>query len=143
MKADHNTKSYGIILSAVLVSLTPITASADCTVPPDFSVSVAPSVLWAPNHKYVTVNTTAIVSNGCSPTLSLVSVESNEPDNGLGDGDTNNDIVIIDDFTVDLRSERSGTGTGRIYTLTYQATDASGNTSTAQANVVVPLNKSD
>ena len=52
--------------------------------------------------------------------LELVSVTSNEPDNGLGDGDTANDIVIVDDLTVKLRAERSGTGNGRIYTLTWR-----------------------
>jgi len=144
MNADNNTKSYGIILSAVFAVLSPITATAVCTDAPEVSVTATPSVLWAPNHQYVTVNSTVIVSNACSAvTITLVSIESNEPDNGLGDADTDNDIVIIDDFTADLRSERSGRGTGRIYTLTYRATDAYGNTSTAEANVIVPLNKSD
>ena len=37
-----------------------------------------------------------------------------------------------------LRAERSGTGTGRIYSVTYRATDASKNTTDAVATVVVP-----
>ena len=42
------------------------------------------------------------------PTVTLVSVTSNEADNGLGDGDMPDNIVIIDDFTFDLRAERMG-----------------------------------
>ena len=37
-----------------------------------------------------------------------------------------------------LRAERSGKGNGRIYLITYSATDSSGNTSFAEATVIVP-----
>jgi endo-1,4-beta-xylanase len=40
-----------------------------------------------------------------------------------------------------LRAERSGTGNGRIYTITYQATNTCGATVTATATVTVPLNQ--
>ena len=40
-----------------------------------------------------------------------------------------------------LRSERSGNGNGRVYTVTYQATDASGNATTKTVTVVVPKNQ--
>ena len=39
-----------------------------------------------------------------------------------------------------LRAERSDTGVGRVYTLTYRGTDAAGNTATCQATVTVPVN---
>lgn len=106
-------------------------------------VSLSPNVLWPPNHKYVTVEATVAVSDNFdpNPTITLVDVFSNEPDNGLGDGDTPNDIVIIDDFTFNLRAERSGNGTGRIYTIVYEVTDACGNSTQAEATVTVPLNK--
>ena len=109
-------------------------------VPPLVEVSVTPDTLWPPNHKYVTVQATVDVSDNIdpNPTLTLVSVTSNEPDNGLGDGDTPDDIVIVGDFTFKLRAERSGTGDGRIYTITYQVTDACGNSTIATATVTVP-----
>ena len=49
-----------------------------------------------------------------------------------------NDIVIVDDLNVQLRAERSGIGTGRIYTLTWEATNSCGATVTAMATVTVP-----
>jgi predicted heme/steroid binding protein len=74
----------------------------------------------------------------------LLSVTSNEPDNGLGDGDKPNDIQGAEFNTSDcafqLRAERSGGGNGRVYTVTYRATDVSGNSATAQATVTVPHN---
>jgi hypothetical protein len=74
-------------------------------------------------------------------TLELLSVTSNEPDDGLGDGDTPDDMVIVDDYTFDLRAERSALGDGRIYTITYQATDACGNVTVATATVTVPRDR--
>ena len=110
---------------------------------PELAVTVSPNVLWPPNHKYVQVTATVVVTDNFDPNpqVSLVSVASNEPDNGLGDGDTANDIVVVDDFTVKLRAERAGNGTGRVYTLTYRAVDACGNETFQSVTVTVPLNK--
>ena len=44
-------------------------------------------------------------------------------------------------MTLKLRAERAGGGSGRIYTITYQATDDCGNSVTADATVTVPHNK--
>jgi hypothetical protein len=110
---------------------------------PTLNVTLSPDSLWPPNHNYVTVNATVTVTDNADPgaTFTLVSVTSNEPDNGEDDGDTVNDIVIVDSDTFKLRAERSGTGTGRIYTITYQATDACGNITVASATVTVPLSQ--
>ncbi|HEX2989866.1 MAG TPA: hypothetical protein VHO49_04265, partial [Anaerolineales bacterium] len=80
-----------------------------------------------------------------NPTITLVSVTSNEPDNapGMDDGNTTDDIVIVDDFNFKLRAERSDTGTGRIYTITYMVTDACGNSTTQSVTVTVPLQLGD
>ena len=135
--------SLSIIVSLALIFGMSINAYANgCTTPPDLTVSVSPNNLWPPNHRYVSVTATAIVSAACGPvTVALISVTSNEPDNGLGDGDTPMDIVIVDDSNFQLRSERGGAGSGRIYTITYSATDASGNQTNRSASVVVPLNQ--
>jgi hypothetical protein len=110
-------------------------------IPPTLEVTVSPDMLWPPDHRYVTVVPTIAVSDNVdpNPTVTLVSVVSNEPDNGLGDGDTPIDIVFNSDGTIDLRAERAGTGEGRIYTITYRATDACGNSTEATATVTVPF----
>jgi hypothetical protein len=113
------------------------------TTPPTITASVMPSTLWPPNHKYVEVklNVTASDLGDPAPKITLVSFASNEPDNAKGDGNTVSDIVKVDDFTFTVRAERSGTGSGRIYTITYKATDASGNFAMASVTIEVPHNQ--
>lgn len=114
------------------------------TTPPTIAVSLDRTVLWPPNHKLVTINATVTVADICdpNPTFQLISILSNEPDNGLGDGDTAGDIQDAGYGTADtqfqLRSERSGTGAGRRYTITYRAFDHTGNHTDAVAVVRVP-----
>ncbi len=103
--------------------------------------------LWPPNHQYVTVNLTQFVvsaSDGCDGTIDIndvviFKVTSDEPENGGGDGNTLNDIVIAANCkSVQLRSERQGSGNGRVYTIHFRVTDAQGNVATATAKVKVP-----
>jgi hypothetical protein len=114
------------------------------TVGPQISVTLSATTLWPPNHALVPVTATVSVSDRCDPAVSfqLLSIASNEPDNGLGDGDTPGDIqgaaLGTADTSFALRAERSGAGSGRIYTVLYRATDGSGNSSLATATVIVP-----
>ena len=60
-------------------------------------------------------------------------------ENGNGDGNTHNDIVIAPDCkSVQLRVEREGNGNGRVYKITLKVKDASGNVTTAVRQVLVP-----
>ena len=118
------------------------------TTAPTLSVSLSPNSLQPPNHKLIPITATVDASDSCSANTAvrLVSITSNEADNGLGDGDQPNDIQAIgggpvpfgtDVRSFQLRAERSGMGNGRIYTVTYSAIDTSGNTTSASAVVVV------
>ena len=116
----------------------------------EINVSVEPAVLWPPNHKLVAIDTviTAVDNSGGSPTITLVSITMNEGeetdsyepgcDDTQGDGNTTDDIQVDSDGNIYLRAERSGKGDGRVYTIVYEAEDASGNTTQATATVTVP-----
>jgi hypothetical protein len=114
------------------------------TTPPVIQVTVTPDVLWPPNHRLVDITASVTVADICdpAPTFVLTSITSNEPDNGTGDGDTAGDIrgaaLGTPDLSFRLRAERSGKGDGRVYTIVYTASDASGNTATGTAQVRVP-----
>lgn len=110
------------------------------TTPPVIKNIVAnPSVLWPPNHKMNNVALRVVAEDICGDvTTEITAVSSNEPVNGTGDGDTSPDWLITGDHTLQLRAERSGNGSGRIYTITVTATDESGNTSTGTTAVNVP-----
>jgi hypothetical protein len=114
------------------------------TAPPTVDVAVSPDVLWPPNHKYVDVCATVTTSDDCdpAPSVSLMSVSSSEPDDGDGDGSTVDDIVIDENDCFRLRAERQGGGDGRVYTITYCATDAAGNVGCGEATVTVPHDRS-
>lgn len=113
------------------------------TTPPEITLSVTPDTLWPPNHKMVEVSVDVSAADNCdsNPVCMITSVASNESMDGLGDGDTAPDWEITGDLTLKLRVERSGQGDGRMYTITVDCTDASGNTSTQTVEVTVPHDK--
>ncbi|MCH7779778.1 MAG: right-handed parallel beta-helix repeat-containing protein [Acidobacteria bacterium] len=118
------------------------TVTVEETTAPQLSVTLTPDNLWPPNHHMVDVEATVIASDNCgTPTIALISLTSNEADDALGrgDGKTFGDIQPgADDFHFSLRAERAGTGSGRIYTAVYTATDGSGNVASQAGFVVVP-----
>ncbi len=113
------------------------------TTPPVLTVAASPSAIWPPNHKLVPVTVAVAVSDVCdaAPSVRLVSIASDEPENGPGDGNTAPDVVGAafgtDDREFLLRAERGGGGDGRTYVITYEATDGSGNTTSAETTVTV------
>lgn len=102
-------------------------------------------LLWPPNHIMIDIVIDANASDNSGLPLTLsASVTSNEPEDGLGDGDTGPDWteVVIDQTTgvinLQLRRERSGSGVGRTYTIVISATDSSGNISMTELDIIVP-----
>jgi hypothetical protein len=101
------------------------------TAPPTV-VTANPAPLWPPNHKYHRIDLDACIDSiqdACRGPLDIAAnakvtgCTSDEPDDGLGDGDSANDCIIVDDYSVDLRAEHAGSGNGRVYTIRYTVTD--------------------
>jgi hypothetical protein len=112
----------------------------DTTPPVMGIVTATPNVLWPPNHRMMPVSVSVFVTDICdaAPICKIVSVSSNEPVDGLGDGDTAPDWEITGNLTVNFRAERAGKRNGRVYTNTITCIDASGNSSTKAVAVTVP-----
>jgi hypothetical protein len=72
------------------------------------------------------------------PISRIVGVASSESVNGTGDGNTSTDWQITGPLTLNLRAERSGNGPGRVYTITVETRDASGNSTRGTTTVNVP-----
>jgi hypothetical protein len=110
----------------------------DSTPPQILSVEASPNVLWPPNHKMANVTVTVVAIDLVDPTpvSRIISVTSNQPTNGTGDGDTPVDWIITGPLTLQLRAERSH-GIDRTYTITVESRDDAGNASTATETVVV------
>jgi hypothetical protein len=125
-----------------VASATQTVTVVDNTPPVILSVSATPNAMWPPNHKMFTVAVSVNASDNCSGVVSqIVGVTSSEADNGVGDGNTVNDIQNVNGLSVDLRAERSGKGNGRIYTITVRSTDGSGNYSERTVDVTIADNK--
>ncbi len=108
--------------------------------------------MWPPNHKMraFTLADCVSVTEACDTTLnvnaagSISSIFSDEPEdmNGTGDGQTMDDIVITGPSSFELRSERDGTGNGRVYGVNFKVTDASGNQTSGTCYFTVPHDQS-
>jgi hypothetical protein len=109
--------------------------------PPTVNLSVTPNMIWSPNHKFVDVTATITSTDNCdaNPTVTLVSISSNEAGTGFVQGAA----FGTDDRAFQLQAEReTGHGsTGRVYTITYKVTDRSGNSTMQAATVTVPANQ--
>jgi len=107
--------------------------------PPRLSEIIADRIaLSPPNHKLIDVYLAYDAADNCATTTCQVSVESNEPVNGTGDGDTAPDWEVIDSHHVRLRAERSGKGKGRIYSVRISCADRSNNMTSKTVSVFVP-----
>jgi hypothetical protein len=118
--------------------------------PPDVTGAHASiNSLWPPDHKMIQVYIAGVIDKENNAHITINSVTQDEPTNGLGDGDTPIDAFIHHytdkDDTVDLRAERSGKGNGRVYTITFTASDpestALGTSPTVTMKVMVPHDK--
>jgi hypothetical protein len=117
---------------------------SDVEAPVIVGLSVDKSTLGPPNHEMIDVELTYSLQDNYDPASGIstqVTITSNEPENGTGDGNTESDWEIVDDHHVRLRAERSGNGDGRVYTITITATDSSGNTSSRSVTVSVSHGK--
>jgi hypothetical protein len=131
---DNNTKnSDGTVMYKAEIPFTQV----DVT-PPTLSFTLTPGTLWPPNNKLVPVTATITVQDDYDPEpeIKLESITANEP---LADGDIQDAQIGANDRDFYLIAKRAGTNqAGRTYTVTYSATDASGNKATASATVTVP-----
>lgn len=110
----------------------------DTQAPTITNMSADPDELWPPNHKLKDVVINYDKTDNCPGVITCVlTVTSDEPVNGFGDGNTSPDWIVIDDHNVKLRAERSGRGDGRVYTVTTTCTDQAGNSSQSSTTVAV------
>lgn len=122
-----------------IVSCTSLVIVQDTTPPSLESIGATPNMIWPPNHKMRPIKLEVRATDLGGPTTWLVtSIESNEPEDGLGDGHTSPDWAIKAPHKAWVRAERAGRGSGRVYTLNVEVADPSNNTTNGSVNVYVP-----
>ena len=92
-----------------------------------------------PNHQFVNLSVSGFTDLDGNPiTVTATSVFQDEPVNGGGDGNTSPDAILS---PLQVRRERSGQGDGRIYHITFGATDGAGGSCQVTLKVCVPHDK--
>lgn len=131
------SRARGGLPSPVLYELT--IAPRVLNQPPDCSAAAASlAELWPPDHAMVPVNILGISDpDSDAVVVEILGVTSDESVDATGDGNFCADAVI-DGENVLLRSERSGNGDGRVYTITYRARDERGAQCEGSVTVCVP-----
>jgi hypothetical protein len=106
------------------------------------NATASPNNLTQANHQMVPITINVSSPSLCGATLGcrIVSISSNEPEEGLGDGDKSPDWILTGLFSLSVRAERSAHGTGRVYTITIECTDSSGRVTMKEVLVNVPRN---
>jgi len=110
--------------------------------------ALSQGVIWPPDHRMVPLTIVGLTTDPAlmPVTVMIISIEQDEPVNALGSGNTAPDGTIVNSgspstpSTAYVRAERAGPGTGRIYFITFNAMDGSGNTCPAPVTLqaVVP-----
>jgi hypothetical protein len=127
---------------AGLSSSASVTVKIDATPPVISGMPGSACVIWPVNQRLVQVATvtSADALSGLLPGSFKITGVSNEP---IAPNDPKlPDIVITPNatggFIVQLRADRLGSGSGRVYTLTATSSDLAGNTTTASTRCTVP-----
>lgn len=103
--------------------------------PPSLTVNLSPNTLIAQNDKFVAIKASFTIKDDYDrlPEIKLESITANEP---LAANDIRDASFGLDDRYFKFLAASKSTS-GRIYTVTYSATDASGNQTIASATVTV------
>lgn len=101
----------------------PTTTGIDCS-----GATLSQGVIWPPDHSMVPETIMGVTSDSTlmPVMIKITEIYQDEPVNALGSGNTAPDGSGIGTGTAYVRAERAGPGTGRIYFITFIATDGSG-----------------
>jgi hypothetical protein len=90
-------------------------------------------ILWPPNHKFVPITIEGVTDpDGDNVTITITSITSNEPEG------CSPDSYGVGTDTAWLRAERLGKGKGRVYVITFVASDGKGGEAIGNVSVFVP-----
>jgi VCBS repeat-containing protein len=110
--------------------------------PPVCNAAVTPTIVWPPNHKPVYLSVSGITDPEGGTVNVTYTILQDEPTDGPGQGNTPQDGGVDANGRVWVRAERSGTGDGRVYLVSYTATDAFLASCTGVFTVSVPHDQS-
>jgi hypothetical protein len=113
------------------VRVTVLNSAPDCS-----ATAASPALLWPPNNKFVRVSIGGVADADGDPlTLAVTSIWQDEP---VGKGNSAPDGKGVGTATAELRTEKLGSGDGRVYHVFFTASDGHGGACTGEVRVSVP-----
>lgn len=134
MSEDNNCSFINVRGQKHVVPIETPNHAPDCT-------SAVPSVasLWPPNHRMVSVGVEGVSDPERDLLdITVTGITQDEPVDAAGDGNTSPDGSGVGTSEASVRSERSGQGNGRVYVISFSASDGKGGTCSGQVGVGVP-----
>ena len=111
--------------------------------PPHCEAVPSIAEIWPPNHKMVEITILGVTDPDDDPvTITITGITQDEPLNTYGDGNFEPDGAGVGTPIAQVRAERSGTpkvpGNGRVYVISFTASDGNGGTCEGSVSVCVP-----
>lgn len=124
-----------------------VTIDVPCNEQPDVSEAYpSEDCLWPPNHKFVDITIEGVTDPDGDPiAINITAITSDEPTvsiDGAGGDKHAPDADGVGTDTASVRAERSGDGNGRVYEITFVASDGIAETE-GSVFVKVPHDQSD
>ncbi len=119
-----------------------ITVTIADSVAPEIAVQLTPDQLWPANNKMIEVTAHVTATDACGGPIDIKLTSIQEEGfaangNGKPGGNVSGADLGTADFSFQLRAARPASKQGAAYRITYTATDAAGNHSTATGVVLV------
>jgi VCBS repeat-containing protein len=112
------------------VTITVVPKPLDCAAAQPY-----PAILWQPNKKFKAIQILGVGSHNDKVTIKIVSIFQDEK---VGTGIHSPDGKGIGTSTAWVRAERDGGGNGRVYHISFTATDKQGGSCSGKVRVAVP-----
>jgi len=115
------------------ISFTSVNRAPDCS-----AAAADPPELWPPDHELVPVAIVGVTDPDGDPvTIAVTGVTQDESLNEDGDGNTCPDAVLVAG-AAQVRAERSSRDNGRVYRVSFTASDGRGGSCNGLVHVCVP-----
>lgn len=129
----------GALVSLPLASQAIVIGTTGGSGPDCSGAAASQGVIWPPNHKMVAETIIGVTDPYDLPTtITITKVQQDEPVEAAGSGNTEPDGSGIGTSIAYVRAERAGPGTGRIYFISFTATDSTGDQCMGMVRAYVP-----
>jgi hypothetical protein len=128
-------------LVQVPVSLT-VTGEGGNQAPDCSAAKPSRALLWPPDNEFKSIGVRGVTDpDGDSVSIVIDSIFQDEPVTGPGSGHTSPDGAGVGTARAKVRAERNSGGNGRVYHISFTATDANGASCMGEVLVGVPTRR--